>query len=570
MSSISAKNSTQFDWSGELNKTVTHSLVTTFGLDFLLFEDKKGGDVDTIHNVRQGVWATDEARRAFENREDYKQIKLDKDGNVVLNKKGKAQTEDKYHADSRFRKRALDEKEKRLNGDLFDEYRGVQARASEKTQLDHVISSSEIHHDAGRILAKQDGVALSLNESNLISTHAYINNKKSDMTMEEFVQKIPNMIKSKEDAIKKKRERLEKIPNDTTEHRHQRRVIEQDIEKDEGHIKALKSCDTEAMLKADKKARQEYNRAINKAYYSSSKFWKNTGTAAASQGFRMGVRQAVGLVLAEVWFELKEAIPNIIKKCRADFRFETFWGELKITLTNIFERVKLRFKDMLTAFKDGFIGGILSSITTVFLNVFFTTGKLLGRLIRESWNNLVQAIKLVVFNPEDLAFGDLMRELTRIILASVSTIAGVALNQHLNTVLTIPFGTEISSFISALLTGLLVMGTGYFLDYNQTMQKLWAKLNAWNLQDEMKQTLQQVQAANEELDRFAAELAKLEFGLNPLEFEDLIYSLNQSSSEIEKSYVLKQEVERRNIELPFEMGNSTSTVSWLKSLEVKS
>lgn len=565
-----AKNSTQFDWSGELNKTVTHSLVTTFGLDFLLFEDKKGGDVDTIHNVRQGVWATDEARRAFENREDYKQIKLDKDGNVVLNKKGKAQTEDKYHADSRFRKRALDDKEKRLNGDLFDEYRGVQARASEKTQLDHVISSSEIHHDAGRILAKQDGVALSLNESNLISTHAYINNKKSDMTMEEFVQKIPNMIKSKEDAIKKKRERLEKIPNDTAEHRHQRRVIEQDIEKDEGHIKALKSCDTEAMLKADKKARQEYNRAINKAYYSSSKFWKNTGTAAASQGFRMGVRQAVGLVLAEVWFELKEAIPTIIKKCRADFRFETFWGELKITLTNIFERVKLRFKDVLTAFKDGFIGGILSSITTVFLNVFFTTGKLLGRLIRESWNNLVQAIKLVVFNPEDLAFGDLMRELTRIILASVSTIAGVALNQHLNTVLTIPFGTEISSFISALLTGLLVMGTGYFLDYNQTMQKLWAKLNAWNLQDEMKQTLQQVQAANEELDRFAAELAKLEFGLNPLEFEDLIYSLNQSSSEIEKSYVLKQEVERRNIELPFEMGNSTSTVSWLKSLEVKS
>ncbi|MFW1378047.1 hypothetical protein ACEV7K_22790, partial [Vibrio parahaemolyticus] len=26
---------------------------TTFGLDFLLFEDKKGGDVATVHNVRQ-------------------------------------------------------------------------------------------------------------------------------------------------------------------------------------------------------------------------------------------------------------------------------------------------------------------------------------------------------------------------------------------------------------------------------------------------------------------------------------------------------------------------------------
>lgn len=38
-----------FDWLGEVNKTVTHSLITTFGLDFLLLEDKKGGDVDIVN-----------------------------------------------------------------------------------------------------------------------------------------------------------------------------------------------------------------------------------------------------------------------------------------------------------------------------------------------------------------------------------------------------------------------------------------------------------------------------------------------------------------------------------------
>lgn len=555
MTSSAAKNSTQFDWSGELNKTVTHSLVTTFGLDFLLFEDKKGGDVDTIHNVRQGVWATDEARRAFENREVY-------DSHA-------------YHQDINYIQRGRADKTKQQAGELVDNYRGTTLATTENRQLDHIISAHEIHNDPGRILAGLSGVKLANQDSNFQSTNGYLNNKKSNLSMQDFVEKLPKFIQDKQQSIAVNQQELKKLTNmseDTPEQRHKKQQLKDKIRKDEEHLKTLEMYydKKDEMLNADKKARDAYNDKVNSDYYKSSKFWKNTGTAAASQGFRMGVRQAVGLVLAEVWFELKEAIPNIIKKCRADFRFETFWGELKITLTNIFERVKLRFKDMLTAFKDGFIGGILSSITTVFLNVFFTTGKLLGRLIRESWNNLVQAIKLVVFNPEDLAFGDLMRELARIILASVSTIAGVALNQHLNTVLTIPFGTEISSFISALLTGLLVMGTGYFLDYNQTMQKLWAKLNAWNLQDEMKQTLQQVQAANEELDRFAAELAKLEFGLNPLEFEDLIYSLNQSSSEIEKSYVLKQEVERRNIELPFEMGNSTSTVSWLKSLEVKS
>ena len=46
-----------YPWADELEKTVINSLVTSFGLDFLLFKDQKGGEVDTIHNVRNGVWA---------------------------------------------------------------------------------------------------------------------------------------------------------------------------------------------------------------------------------------------------------------------------------------------------------------------------------------------------------------------------------------------------------------------------------------------------------------------------------------------------------------------------------
>jgi hypothetical protein len=32
-----------FQWTEELEKTVVNSLVTSFGLDFLLFQDKSGG-----------------------------------------------------------------------------------------------------------------------------------------------------------------------------------------------------------------------------------------------------------------------------------------------------------------------------------------------------------------------------------------------------------------------------------------------------------------------------------------------------------------------------------------------
>lgn len=49
----------QYPWAEELERTVVHSLATSFGLDFLLFKDKLGGEVDTINNARQGIWASD-------------------------------------------------------------------------------------------------------------------------------------------------------------------------------------------------------------------------------------------------------------------------------------------------------------------------------------------------------------------------------------------------------------------------------------------------------------------------------------------------------------------------------
>ena len=43
----------EFDVLKELEKTVLQNLVQSFGLDFILLEDKRGGDVDTIPNVRK-------------------------------------------------------------------------------------------------------------------------------------------------------------------------------------------------------------------------------------------------------------------------------------------------------------------------------------------------------------------------------------------------------------------------------------------------------------------------------------------------------------------------------------
>lgn len=531
----------EYDWLGEVSKSVTYSLVTTFGLDFILLEDKKGGDVDTIHNVRSGVWATDTEKEKYENLEKY--------------------DSDSYHKDKNYIEKGREDKATQQAGELEDKYRNTIMRVDEKRQLDHVVSAHEIHHDAGRVLADMDGVSLANQETNFASTIAYINNKKSNKSIEEFVDELPEMISSKKESVSNNEKKFESMPESTPEQRHEKLVVADKIRKDQRHIEELESIDTKAMIKADKLAIQSYDKEVGKAYYSSSKFFKGSATAAVNKGAIMGARQAVGLVMAEIWFELKEALPTVYRNHKDVFVFDKFWEDIKSTLSAVLDRVKLRFKDVLNTFKDSFIGGVLASISTTLLNIIFTSSKLVGKLIRESWNNLVQAIKLVFFNPGKLAFGDLMREVTRIILASVSTIIGVAINQHLVTVMTIPFGTEIAAFISALFIGLFTVGTGYFLDHSPMMKKLWDFLNS--MKDKYEVTLDFMREANTEINLYATELARIEFNLDIIELQSLGYSLSLASNEFDRSIVLKEEIQKRNIELPYKMGESESTKSWL-------
>lgn len=359
-------SNTEYDWLGEVGKTVTHSLVTTFGLDFLLLEDKKGGDVDTIHNVRNGVWATDTEKEKYKSIEKY-------DSNS-------------YHKDKNYIAKGREDKTIQQAGELEDKYRSTNMRTNEERQLDHVVSAHEIHHDAGRVLADIDGINLANKDTNFASTIAYINNKKSNKPIQEFVNELPEMISSKKESVSNNEKKIESMPESTPEQRHKKQVVADKILKEKKHIEELESVDTVAMLKADEQARQSYNKEVAKAYYSSSKFFKGTVTAAASKGVAMGARQAIGLVLAEIWFELKEALPTVYRNHKDVFVFDAFWEDIKNTLSAVLDRVKLRFNDVLSTFKDSFIGGVLASITTTLLNIVFTSGKLVGKLIRESWN----------------------------------------------------------------------------------------------------------------------------------------------------------------------------------------
>ncbi|CAM3211645.1 hypothetical protein VIOR103205_15175 [Vibrio ordalii] len=194
----------------ELNKTITTSLVTTFGLDFLLFEDKKGGEVATVNNVRQHqhgdkeIYISDSVQQDYADRGDYKPTKLDENGNVMTDGNGKPKKEDLYHSHPNYKAKGKEDKKMQQGAKLVDEYRGQTMSGDEQRQLDHIISSHEVHDDAGRVLAGLNGVELANQDTNFQSTHSYINNLKSDHSVDDFLTTVvPKTIENKRKNIEK-------------------------------------------------------------------------------------------------------------------------------------------------------------------------------------------------------------------------------------------------------------------------------------------------------------------------------------------------------------------------------
>ncbi|WP_439259256.1 DNA repair protein [Lonepinella sp. BR2930] len=541
----------EFDFLPELEKTVVNSLVTSFGLDFLLFQDKKGGDVDTIHNAR--AWAngdkeigmSDEFKQAYENRGEY-------DSHA-------------YHQHKDYIATGKKDKQARQSGELHDISRDTTVKVNEKTNVDHTISASEIHHDAGRILAGKDGITLANKESNLNSIHETINKMKSDMTVDDFLTKVPQILDKKKQRIAQLEKQIDSMSSNTPQERHRKQQKLDEIRKCKDQIEVLEDIDEDAFRKADEIARENYDAEIN-TYYKSSKFLKNTAKAAGLAGLKMGARQALGLILAEVWFELRTRVQAYFKQEHKNFKLDDFLSKMAETVKNIFDRVKERFKEILITFKDSAIGGALSSITTTILNIFLTSQKLVIKLIREMWQTLVQVVKLIIFNPNNLALGDLTREIIRLIGAGISIFLGSILNQQLAQYMAFPFGTEIAAFISALFSGLLTVGMMYFLDHSAIMQKVWDFLNNLFAKNKYSFMVEHMTEINAELDRYLTELAKLEFNLNSDELQAFTDSLLVTNDEFERALLLDKEIKKRDIDLPFELTNKDSIDNWLASL----
>ena len=502
----------------EYERVIMQSLITSFGLDFLV-HDQHGGDVDTIHSVREigkdpnMAYKSTSNQTAYANRGEYNTYE--------------------YHQDPRYIAINKRVSESKKSGSLTDEYTGKKVAKNANIDLDHAISAKEIHEDPGRILAGLNGTDLANCDDNLKPTDRSINRSMQDKDMEDYLQKWEterphrqsriSELKSKGSLSDKERKELAKLEK-------------------------LEQIDPDKMRAENKKARAAYEAKLAKAYYTSPEFLKDTAVAAGSRGAEMGMRQAMGFVFVEIWMSSKNEIQSLPAGKDLKDMLEAVGRGVKKGVEN----AKVKYKEILAKFGEGFFAGALASLTTTICNIFFTTAKNLVKCIRQIYASVVEAGKILLFNPDNLMFGDRIKTSTIILATGASVLVGTAVGELINKtpIAAIPgVGPFVTAFCSSLISGLISCTLLIFLDRSKFMNKVVSALNRIpsevNNYREIADALERLAAKLENLDiaKFRAETEK---------YRNIAIKIGTAESEQELNDLLLSAYRVFDIKFPWE------------------
>ncbi len=506
----------------QYEQIVVKSLITSFGLDGILFHDKKGGDVDTLVTVRDPTveYADKANEEAYHNRGDY-------DSHAV-------------HSDSRYIATNRWFKAVKKAGNLYDAYTGERFDRNADTNLDHIVSAKEMHDDPARVLAGIRTEEAANVPSNFAMTEGSINKSKNALSAEDYMEKL-NAGRDDRHA------RMEELRGKTSLTDRERKELSK--------LEKLDSVDGRRMMARDRASRVDYDRRLARAYYTSPKFLKSTASAALSSGAKMGMRQALGLILTEVWCAVREEFPKIMERMRGNFELGKFLSGIADAFKKAFQNVKEKFKALIASFRDGALSGILASITTTIINMFFATAKNIARILRETWSSLLEAFKILFLNPDDLSWRERLKAAMKVIAVAASVIVGGLVQEWVSKFTApFPFGDIISVFVGSLVSGILSVSFVYFLDHSEIIKKLTAFLDSL-FANEFRRTVEFFKEVNVKLDRYLAELAQIDyvtFAREIIAFREINARLYAARDERELNSVLHAVVKERGISMPYD------------------
>ena len=459
------------------------------GLGRVLFNDTRGGNVTTTQNLRDNEYIADgktayvksgESKEYVEkmnvwgkNKSEFsehnkykKEVKKWKENGRVGDEAQKSKKishlekdpkDPKYifrNGNSNYKQKAINKKKDQKSGELNNEFGSGTFSTDDKVQIDHLMSVEDIATDRAGVLSGTDASTLANIPENLCFMFAYINNKKSDLSVE--------------DAIKQWKEEEPERLNDIQEltELQKKGQTTEDQDNDLKKFIQLQEMDTNALLKVSKIAKEKQKSIVDKNHYTSSKFIGNTIHTSAKEGGKMALQQALGVLMEELVRALFAEVKDIWKNGFKGKVDDSFLKTLKIRFMRVAARVQSRWKDALYALKDGFISGLFSNLVTIFVNIFATTAARLGRMIREGVMSLYHAGKALAFPEKGASLAEAADAALKILVSGLIAAGGIVIEATFSAYLAPlgPLADWVSVILIGLVTGVATVSIVYLLD----------------------------------------------------------------------------------------------------------
>lgn len=418
----------------DCQQQVLSQIIGPFGLSTAMFADKNGGNVTTLHNFK---------------RQDADYVATESDKVLHAQSKKQYSTKDvrpeyeiktapnaKASGEATWEKKRSD----KINSGI-DEYTGL-AVSADRADLDHVVSISEVHNDpmmhlalgkvtidkeTGQLKADVSQIRKIVNsDENLALTDRSLNRSKGDKNLEEWVA----------------------------------------TERKDGTTNAEKfGVDKERVEKKYKTAKSHIeNNAKNGLLKKQKSELFSTGI---DQAIRMGMRQALGLLLTELVNGLFNEFKVLLKQ--GVEAGKTLFEEIRQRLARVIMSVVRKIPDAVGQMFQGGISGFMSNLLTFLINNFISTAKRFVTVIREGLLGLFRAFKMIFFPPKHMTGDQALQEGLKILTTVVITSVGILLNETVATFMATvpflkPFADSITSVLIGIMTGLLSAFLAYQID----------------------------------------------------------------------------------------------------------
>ena len=375
------------------------AVVGHFGFAAVILDAKDGGNVNTTHNVRNGVYASEKERQRYANRGEY--------------------NSDNYHQDDNYKRINKEQSALKKQGKLEEYMTGKKINANADTDLDHVVAAKTIHNDPARVLAEMDGAKLANTESNLKMTDSSLNRSKKDKSAEKFLA----------DRDKRLKFLAEKEKNG---------ALTPSQQKEKDKLLKQKEIQDENLKEQYKQSKKEIDREVDKTYYTSSKPYKEALITGTQDAAKIAAYSALGVVL-------KDFIKAIIIELKVTFKefgnesLKEILVRFKDRICKVWEELKLKWKDILKGSFEEALQTFFSNLVVFIINIFATTLKSIVQIVRAGFTSLWQAVKIITNPPKDMPKEDIYYEASKIMVTGlISAVTMLGSESVKNSLLTIP------------------------------------------------------------------------------------------------------------------------------------